>query len=84
MEWTSEVTEYEPNRKMAQRMKAGPALIESSWTFEPVEGGTKLTVVTEAETGGLLKVAGPLVNRQMKKQAEENLAKLKEVLEAQT
>jgi uncharacterized protein YndB with AHSA1/START domain len=82
-EWTSEVTEYEPNQKMAQKMEAGPALIESSWIFVPAEAGTKLSIVTEAETGGLLKLAGPLLDRQMKKQAEENLARLKAMLETQ-
>ena len=83
MEWTSEVTEYEPNRKMGQKITSGPMLIEQSLTFEPVEGGTRFTLVGEGETGGFFKLAEPIVNRTMQRQMEGNLANLKDILEAQ-
>lgn len=81
-EWTSEVTAYEPNRKFQQKIIWGSMSIEQSSIFEPVEGGTKYTQIGEGETGGIFKMATPVVNRMMKKQLESNLAKLKEVLEA--
>lgn len=82
-EWTSEVTKYEPNRRFAQTITWGPMSIEQSSTLEPVEGGTKYTQVGEAETGGFFRMADPLVNRMMQRQLEANLAKLKDILEAQ-
>jgi uncharacterized protein YndB with AHSA1/START domain len=82
MEWTSEITEYEPNEKVAQKMISGPVQGEQSLTFEPVEDRTRFTLVSEGETGGFFKVAEPIVNRMMKKQLEGNLAKLKQILEA--
>ena len=57
--------------------------IEQSLTFEPVEGGTRLTMVGEAETGGFFKLAEPVVNRMMQRQLEGNIANLKDILEAQ-
>ena len=83
IEWTSEVTEYEPNRKVKLRIISGPMLMEQSLTFEPVEGATRLTMAGEGEFGGLFKLAQPVVNRSMKKQSEANLANLKDILEAE-
>jgi uncharacterized protein YndB with AHSA1/START domain len=82
-EWTSEVTGYEPNRKVGMDMIWGPMSMDETLTFEPVEGGTRYTQVGEGETGGVFKVAGPILNRMMKKQLEDSLAKLKEILDAQ-
>lgn len=82
MQWTSEITEYEPNRKVKQKIISGPMSIEQSLTFEPVEGGTRFTIAGEGEFGGVFKLAQPVVNRRMKKESEANLAKLKDILEA--
>jgi uncharacterized protein YndB with AHSA1/START domain len=81
-EWTSEVTEYEPNRKMEQKITWGPMSIQQSVTCEPVEGGTRFTMVSKGETGGIFKLAEPVVNRMMQRQLESNLANLKDILEA--
>jgi uncharacterized membrane protein len=81
MEWSSEIVEYEPNKKVSQKMRVGPTEVEASWIFDAVEGGTRLTMRSEGETSGLFKIAGPLMDRAVKKQIEENLARLKAVLE---
>jgi uncharacterized membrane protein len=82
MEWTSEITEYEPNKKVGHKIISGPMSVQQTLTFELVDGGTKFSLVAEGETGGLFKVAEPIVNRMMKKQLEGNLARLKQILEA--
>jgi uncharacterized membrane protein len=81
MEWTSEVTAYEQYRRMEQRIDSGPMSVEEIITFEPVEGGTKLALAGEGETGGIFKLAEPLVSRRMQKEMEANLANLKNILE---
>jgi uncharacterized protein YndB with AHSA1/START domain len=83
VEWTSEVTAYEPNRKFCQRLESGPMSIEEIISFEPAEGGTKLTIGGEGETGGLFKLAEGMMQRRMEKEMETNLAGLKDLLEAQ-
>ena len=83
MEWTSQITGYEPNRKVDSKIDAGPMQLEESTTFEPVEGGTRVTKVYEGEPGGFFKVAERIVVRMLQRQVEGDLANLKDILEAQ-
>jgi hypothetical protein len=50
-------------------------------TFEALGNNTKLTSAGELDIEGLLKMAGPLAAGGVKKQMEENLEKLKVILE---
>jgi len=81
MGWSGEIVEYELNKKVSQKMRVGPAEISAGWVFEPVEGGTRLTMRAEADSSGPMRIAGGLMDRLVKKQVEENLARLKAVLE---
>lgn len=83
MEWTSEITAYEPNKKVEQKLISGPMTFEQYITFEPLEVGTKLTLVGEGEMGGFFKLAEPIVNRMMQRQLDGSFANLKDILEAQ-
>jgi len=83
IEWTSEITGWQPNEKVEFSLTAGPLQLEEGVTFEPVEGGTRITVVYEGDPGGFFKLATRVVVRMWQGQMEGNLAKLKEVLEAQ-
>ncbi len=79
---TMEVTEYEPNRKYSAKSTSGPFPVQGSYTFESVNGGTRLTFVGEAQLGGFLKLIEPLVRRRQQKRYEADYGKLKELLEA--
>jgi len=87
MEWPSEITEYEPNRKIKYKITSGPMTGEPSLTFDPVEGGTRLTLVGEGETGGFFKrlfgLADSIVVRMMQRGTETDFANLKDILEAE-
>jgi uncharacterized protein YndB with AHSA1/START domain len=86
-ETTLEVTEYEPNRKLKYWGTSGAGSAEHTYTFEPVEGGTRLTFVAEAEIGGSVKrlygLAEPILMRMAKRHMEGSFANLKDILEAQ-
>jgi uncharacterized membrane protein len=82
IENTQEVFEYEPNTKFAIKSASGPAENEDEFIFESVAGGTKVTRVTEAEVGGLFRMAEPLVVRMLNRQFQTNFANLKDLLEA--
>jgi hypothetical protein len=58
-------------------------LIEEHVTFDPVEGGTKVTFVYEMKVGGFLKLLSPIGVSTMRKQTKENLSNLESILEAQ-
>ena len=80
---TFEITEYEPNRMIKQKTISGPMTLDTIYAFESVEGGTRVTMGGEGDSGGFLKLADPLINRMAKRQMGADLANLKDMLEAQ-
>jgi len=56
---------------------------EISFAFEPVEGGTRVTMISEGETGGFFGLADSIVVRMGQRDVGADLAKLKDILEAQ-
>ena len=82
MEWSSKVTEYELNKMWRENITSGSTQIEEHWTFDPVEGGTKFTLVYEMKVGGFLKLFSPMVVSTMRKETKGNLSNLKSILEA--
>jgi hypothetical protein len=53
LEMHFEVTEYEPNRKIGQRLiTSGPLRATSVCSVEAISDGTRLTLTGEAQTGG--------------------------------
>jgi uncharacterized protein YndB with AHSA1/START domain len=84
MVWTSKVTEYEPNKKWGETISSGSTLIEEHLSFDPVDGGTKFTLVFNIQVGGFLKLFSPMVVSSMRKETKKSLGNLKNILEAQT
>ena len=83
IESTSKITVYDAPRQFAWKSTAGPFPVSGGYTFESVPGGTRMIYRTDVEPGGFFKLAGPLLTRQMQSQLENDLKKLKQVLEAQ-
>jgi len=87
MEGTGEVIGYKANKKITSKGASGPMSVETSYTFEPVEGGTRLSFVGEGETGGFVKrlfgLADSIVVRMGQRGMETDLANLKDILEAE-
>jgi uncharacterized membrane protein len=52
MKWAAKVTEYEPNRKWGKNITAGSMIIEEHLTFDPIEIGTRFTIVYDMKVGG--------------------------------
>lgn len=85
IEWTTEVTEFEQDRRFSSRSVESAVGFELDVTYEDADGGTKVTWHQESETyGGFFgKLADPLVTRMYAKDVRSNLEKLKELVEAQ-
>ena len=75
------VTEYELNQKYATVNKSGLP-IETKRTFEPVNGGTKVTFAVKAELGGFFNLAKPVLEMIGKRRLASDAAKAKELIEA--
>jgi uncharacterized membrane protein len=83
VESEAEVTEYEPNRKIRWKYKPGAIQqAKGQATFDRVEGGTRVGLTLEGESGGLLKLAEPVFANLAKRQFEAGLANLKDLMEA--
>jgi len=82
MKTTLEVTAFEQNAKWAAKALTGPVPYEATTTFQAVNGGTKIFTRVEAEPSGFFKVAQGAVQSQLDKSLEEDLQRLKEILEA--
>ena len=85
MEVDCEITGYEPPSLYAFRGKNGPLQMEMRFSLTS-EGPstTRLTQVVEGESGGVFKLADPIMARTMKKQMAADLEALKTILESGT
>jgi len=82
LEIEAKFTEYEPNRKTTLKSKSGPFPVEARRTYEPVEGGTRVSHIFKIEPGGFFKLAEPLLMRLVKRGIENDLATMKDLMEA--
>lgn len=83
IETNAEVTAFEPNREFAYKIVSGPFPGTASTTLEAANGGTRVTLTSEADMGGFFKLAEPVMAAMSKRQLEGMLANLKDILEAQ-
>src|SRR5512142_1204275 len=82
IESTFEVTEYIPNRKYGFKSLSGLLQSQTFYMFEIASGSTKVTVSTQANPANFFQTGEGVLEKQMKKQLKEDLAMLKEILEA--
>ena len=79
---TFEVTEYEPDKSYGFKSLSGPLTSHTFYTFEIANGTTKLALSTKAKVVNFFQMDEGVLERKMKKQLNENLAMLKNLLEA--
>jgi len=77
-----EVIEYELNRKYGFKALSGPLLSQTSYTFEMENGSTRVSLSIQANVVNFMQVDEGILEKRMKRQFKENLAMLKELLEA--
>lgn len=77
-----EVETLAPDRELALRVVSGPMPGSVRHLLEPVgDAKTKLRIVGELSGGGLRGLAGPLIERAARREAEADLRRLRQVLE---
>jgi uncharacterized membrane protein len=84
-EFTLEVTEHDPPRKISWQGVDGPVRPDGTVTVEASDDGsrTRLTLQLDLRSHGLLgKLVGPLARRDAAKQVPKDQARLKERLES--
>jgi hypothetical protein len=79
---TFEVTEYEPNQKYGFKSISGPLQSFTTYKFEIIKNCTQVTVSMQANVINLIGLNENVLEKKMKRQIKENLAMLKDILEA--
>ncbi|MDQ6773267.1 MAG: SRPBCC family protein [Candidatus Dormibacteraeota bacterium] len=77
-----EITEYQPDRRLAFRTVTGPVRPSGSYDLDDVHGHTRVRFRLTAELNGLKKLLMPMVRKTMATEVR-NLDNLKKRLEAQ-
>lgn len=76
-----EATDIDPGRSYTFESVEGPVDFRGEYCFEPVEEGTQLTRTYQVELPGLTRIMEPVMARQMKRQWESDLERVKDILE---
>ena len=80
---TYEVTEYKPDRKYGFKSLSGPFRSQTSYTLELADHrNTKIDIYIEANAVNFVPMDERILEKKMNKQLQENLAVLKNLLEA--
>jgi len=79
--YTYEVVELVPGERLVMRTADGPFPMETTYTWEPVEGGTRMTLRNRGNPTGFGQLAAPLMERAMRRATTKDLARLKARLE---
>ncbi len=79
---TFEVLEYEPNQKYKFKSLSGPIYLQTTYLFEEADGNTKINISIKAHVSNFFQIDEGIMTGKMKKQLKENLAILKDILEA--
>jgi len=79
--YTYEVAELVPDERFVMRTAQGPFPMETTYTWEDAEGGTRMTLRNRGEPSGFASVAAPLIARAMRRANAADLARLKALLE---
>ena len=76
------VADVVPNRTVAIQAGGMGVRGEVRYTFEPVEGGTRMTSSAEVVFGGWLKLITPIIRPMLERDGRDDLANVKRVMEA--
>ena len=81
-ETPTEVSAYEPNRRLSYRGTGGPVPTQMTFIVEEVPGGTRFTHSQEIEPGGFFGLAESLFEIEARRQLRHDLQTLKDLLQA--
>ncbi len=84
LSYTYQVSEMVPGRLFVMRTEQGPFPMETSYQWQDAgEGATRMTLRNRGEPAGFKAVTAPVMAAAMRRANSRDLARLKDILEAQ-
>lgn len=81
MEYTLEIADYQPGHRLVMKSVGGPFPMNVTYSLEPVEGGTRVTIRNQGSAAGFFKLAEGALAGMVRKNVDQDLRNLKAVLE---
>lgn len=81
IEYTYEVTELVPGERLVMRTAQGPFPMQTTYAWEPADGGTRMTLRNDGSPSGFARIAAPVMELAMRRAMTKDLAALKRKLE---
>ncbi|WP_109510110.1 SRPBCC family protein [Nocardioides speluncae] len=79
--YTYGVVEFVDGERLVMETAQGPFPMRTTYTWEPVAGGTRMTLRNTGAPSGFIKVSAPVMAAAMKRATTKDLARLKAILE---
>jgi hypothetical protein len=84
MAYTYEIVEYIPEERLVMRTTEGPFPMQTTYTWETVADGTRMTLRNNGVPAGFSMLVAPFMQIAMRSANRKDLAALKRLLEAPT
>jgi hypothetical protein len=81
IEYVNEIVEHDPPERLVMRSVKAPFPMTVTYAFDEEGSGTRMRITTEGDASGFYRLAGPLLERQVRKGVRTDLARLKQLLE---
>lgn len=82
IEYVNEVTRLEPGSLLEMRSVKSPFPMVVTYAFEEADGATRASVRVQGDPSALYRLAGPLMTRRVRRSVQEDLQRLRAILEA--